>query len=186
MRKILIVLVFFITTGCNLKYSKYIGDSYKTCMDKKLKDSGVNFYKNLSLTEELLIKKGILEDNGRESYKTAFINLLKSNTFAKNFLLLKKNECFNNSVLYTYDLFSTCSALNKSITEPIYLQNYKHLLSKFMYKGYDNEELIMDLFITTDFNNEIMRMNLLNIFIINFEIKYGEWDMPRSSTVVPN
>ncbi len=176
MRKILIILVLFITTGCNLKYSEYIGENYKTCMYKNLQNVGVNFYENLSLSEKLLIKKGILTGKDRNDYKTAFINLFKSEDYAKVFSLLKKKEYFNNATLYTHSLFSTCSSIDTNNSDPIYLQNYKHLLSKFMYKGYDNEELIMDLFIATDFKNEVMRMNLLDIFIINLEIKFGAWE----------
>jgi len=179
--KISIIIIIVLTiSACSSKYTEQISHHYKKCIEQENKVNGFDFYGNLITAEELLIKNDILEGNSRNSYKKAIVKLFNGDNYKNQFLLIKKEKSIKNITSSMFSLFFTCSNFEIDNNNVGNLQNYQRILSKFRDKGYDDLELITDLFIATNFKNKAMRMHFLCVFIINLEMKYGEFN-----TLVP-
>jgi|GEM_PF-4037977 hypothetical protein len=50
----------------------------------------------------------------------------------------------------------------------------KNILHKFIFNPYDNKELLDDLFLFTNFQDDILRMHVTYLFILNLDSKYSK------------
>ena len=153
------------------------GDYYKSCMDSKLSHKGINFYQKMDKAEELLIKNGVLQGTDRKDYLDAFIKLFEKENQADLYREVDQ-ELLTDFDLHSVslELFSLCSDIEILDNENgcNCLNINKNILKKFVRRPYNDEELLDDMFVFTDFEDDVLRKHMTYLFLLNLEMKYGK------------
>lgn len=164
-------ILFFNLVSCKTQYvsnySQNISSYYKECIEEYSLKYGENLYVDLEIIEDSLMNFGGLKGKSEDDYKNLFISLFQSDTLKYLFEPISKLMTYN-----LYFFYNHCSKVDSIDYKYIPLRTYKHILWDLRY-NYSDETLIDLLFCSTDFNNEIMRMNVLMIFLTNLDNKYG-------------
>lgn len=167
-----ITLTFFILScnGQNISAGEY----YKNCMKQRLSGSGIDFYREMQSAENYLIQHHALEGNDRISYVNAFNKLLDDSSYFDFFYKIQKNlpEEFNLGSV-AFDLFSLCSDIevNEIDSNCTCLNIQKSLLKKIYFKQFNDDEILDDLLIFTDFKDDTLRMHITYLFLLNMKAK---------------
>lgn len=175
------ITIFLVTIQCFFTVSclgqETAGQYYKDCMDNRLLAGGTDFYKKMSSVEELLLSSKILESTDRMNYVNVFSKLFANDDFSNLYKDIQENiyQDFTPYFPALY-LFSLCSdiEINETGSNCNCLNIQKNVLKKYTFKPYDDKELLDDLFIFTDFDDDILRMHITYLFLLNLEMKYGE------------
>jgi hypothetical protein len=147
-------------------------------MKKRLEGIGIDFYKKMYDAEEKLIQLGGLSSNDKKIYIDAFKTLLnqEDKKWKKYQSELKKNVLSDLDIqLFELSLLSICSEIN--ITKLDNTRNWtnvqKFFLKKLIFKKYDDDEVLDGLLLFTDFDNNIHRLNITYVLLLNMKDKYG-------------
>ncbi len=171
-------LFLIILTSClTIKQSKQIRiiDNYfVNCMDKSLDSLHSNFYAYLLDCEDTLLKNGVLNKVSKGSYLQMFNQFLLGDNIDK-FKVQIKPLTTNAMLSYGfYPLFLDCAVIDTSQvgeTEYLCINMYKSVLNQNISEH--REHFIDNLFVATDFNCKVMRLNLLYVFLLECEDKYN-------------
>ncbi|MCY2686793.1 hypothetical protein [Salinimicrobium sp. TH3] len=153
------------------------GNYYKSCMDSKLSHKGIDFYQEMDKAEKLLIKNGVLQGTDRKDYLYAFTKLFENENQADLYAKIDQ-EFLTDLDLYSVslELFSFCSDIeildNKNGCNCLNIN--KNILKKFVRRPYNDEELLDDMFVFTDFGDDVLRKHMTYLFLLNLKIKYGK------------
>ena len=153
------------------------GEYYKNCMESKLGRKGIDFYKEMDEAEKLLIEKNVIEGTDRKAYLDAFTKLFKNQYSADLYQEIEQKFLTDFDLFsVSLELFSLCSDIELLDNEDgcNCLNINKSILKKFVYRPYNDEELLDDMFVFTDFNDEVLRKHMTYLLLLNFEMKYGE------------
>lgn len=171
----LFIFASLITTASS--FAQDPGNYFKSCMDSKLSQKGINFYQEMDKAEELLIKNGVLQGTDRKDYLDAFTRLFEDGNQADLYEEVDR-EFLTNFDLYSVslELFSFCADIEIIDNENgcNCLNINKSILKKFVRGPYNDEELLDDMFVFTDFEDDVLRKHMTYLFLLNLEMKYGE------------
>lgn len=145
-------------------------------MDQHLSSSGIDFYGEMQAAEKYLIQHKALEGYDRMSYVNAFSRLLDDDNFLEFYKNIQENLPEEYDLGFVaFNLFSLCSdiEINETGSNCSCLNVQKNLLKKIYFKQFNDDEILDDLFIFTDFEDDILRMHITYLFLLNMEIKYG-------------
>ena len=175
--KNLYLLVFASLIISTISCAQDPGNYYKSCMDSKLSHKGIDFYQEMDKAEKSLIKSGVLKGTDRKAYLNAFTNLFEDKYTTDLY------QEINQEILTDFDLYSVSLELFSLCSDIEILENEKgcncvninkSILKKYVHRPYNDEELLDDMFVFTDFDDEILRKHMTYLLLFNFEMKYGE------------
>lgn len=173
-------LYFFVLASLLISASSFAqnpSEYYKTCMNSKLLPKGIDFYQEMDKAEKILINSGVLGGTDRKAYLDAFTKLLKSESTTDSYQEVK-HKFLSDFDLYSVslELFSLCSDIEILENENgcNCLNINKSILKKFVYRPYNDEELMDDMFVFTDFNDEVLRKHMTYLLLLNIEMKNKE------------
>lgn len=157
--------------------------SYKDCMDKSFQNTGIDFYANLRVVEDKLLKTGALKSKSREGYVDAFKSILGNDKIWKShyesYLLLEKTSMKEFDLKTNRFVFlGICSSIDPRFDNikpnPTNVQRY--LFNQFVHKPFDDTNLLDGLLLFTDFNNNELRYNITYLLLLNMGKKYDVTD----------
>jgi hypothetical protein len=170
---LLIAIFLFSNTSCATKPGKY----YKSCIDKELLPTGIDFYQEMDNAENLLIKIGMLQGRDRKAYLNAFKKVFDTQYTKESYQEIKRKFLSDFDLRFvSFQLFSQCSDIKivKNEDGCNCINIHKSILKKFVFRSYDDKELLDDMFVFTDFNDEILRKHMTYLLLLNLEMEYGE------------
>lgn len=167
------------------KQIRSIDNYFVNCMDKHLDSLHSNFYVYLLDYEDTLLKNGVLNKANKDGYIRMFNQFLLDDNSDKYKVQIEPLTV--NSILSYgfYPLFLDCAVIDTSQvgeTEYLCMNMYKSVLNQNI--SAHRELFIDNLFVATDFNCEVMRLNLLYVFLLECEDKYSP--SGARSNPVPN
>jgi hypothetical protein len=169
MKYIVILLFLFFFVGLEAQNTN-IGIYYKSHIDKHFESYGIDFYGFLLSSEGSLEEIGLLKGNTRSDYFSLIDNIL-SKKIKENQIKKVKNSILKSSIIdfaYNY-FFMGVSIIDKDSVndENVCLNMYK-----LNFRESDSKEqvrFVENVFISTNFNDEIERMNLLYILLLEID-----------------
>lgn len=177
MKRLFILIALFITIFSCSGQELSSGEYYKNCMAERLSGTGVDFYKTMLSAEKYLIQQQALIGSDRMSYVTSFSRLLDDDSLFEFYKDIQKKipKKFDLGFV-AFDLFSLCSdmVIDEVGSNCNCLNVHKNLLKKIYFKQFNDDEILDDLFVFTDFDDDILRMHITYLFLLNMEIKYEE------------
>ena len=173
-----ILILGFLFLSCQTYHNPY-----EKCMNERMIKKGSRFYEPLQEFENLLLKKNLLNGRKKISYIKTFKSLYSKKDSLKWQHLYDSIKTTQMSTFINenrFEFFFVCSyldvkdMLNNSKNKIYSYEIQRYNFHKFAWKEIDDEEILDEILIFTDFNSKIDRLNVTYLLFLQLQNKSGK------------
>ncbi|GEM_PF-4394390 len=167
--KIFMTIILLVTTINIFAQQKSIDSCFIDCMQKHTDTADNNFYTVLLNYEDTLINYKILKGKSKTNYVELYKKIFLSSDSSYEKTKIKIKQIVDDDIFYQgiYALFFYCDIIDTSqvgLSKYVYINMYKLILSQYITNN--TKRFAENLLIATNFDSNIMRMNLLSVFLL--------------------